>query len=244
MLTDAGILIAGGVSSAQETLRNLLRSSGFRVISVGTAQELLQQVKGNPNIDLILINTTLSDLSANDMYKTLRETTKAPLLFLAEAKQEELLDAVYEAGADDVLFKPYSEKFLLFKIKSLLRRYLIYRGKVRDLQGILIDEERHIVTKNGQPIDMTDLELSILEFMLAQDGKIVSIQQIYEGVWGEKYFPPSANTVMVHILNIRKKLEDNVSHPQLIRTVWGKGYKLSGISYVRDPSHSQNETIS
>ena len=244
MLTDILILIADEHSSRQKKMRDLIQSAGYHVMVVGTGQEVLRQAKDNPNIDLFLISTNLSDLTPKDVCTSLRETSNAPVILLTEAKQDGFLDAVYDFGADDVLFNPYSEEILLFKIKTSLRRYLVYRGKVIDLPGIRIDEERHIVTKNGQPVEMTDLELSILEFMLSQNGKIVSIQQIYEGVWGEKYFPPSSNTVMVHILNIRKKLEDNVSHPKLIRTVWGKGYKLSGIAYARDPSHSQTETIS
>ena len=70
------------------------------------------------------------------------------------------------------------------------------------------------------------MELNILEYMFTQKGKVVSIQDIYENVWGEKFFSQSSNTVMVHILNLRKKLEDDTSHPRIIRTVWGKGYKL------------------
>ena len=80
--------------------------------------------------------------------------------------------------------------------------------------------------KNGKKLDLTDLELNILEYLYNKNGEVASIPEIYEQVWGEKYFPGSNNAVMVHILNLRKKIEENMSHPTIIRTVWGKGYRL------------------
>lgn len=80
--------------------------------------------------------------------------------------------------------------------------------------------------KNGTYIDLTDIEYHILKFLVQNQGKTVSVQSIYENVWHEKYMPTSSNTVMVHILNLRKKLEIVPSAPRLIRTIWGKGYQI------------------
>ena len=229
-------MFADDNSPSLDNLSDVMRSYGYQVILVDSVQKLLRLAKENQNIDLFLINTNLTGFSIMETIVALRETNKAPLILLTENLQEEYIETAYENGADEVFTIPYSEKALLIRIKSLLRRYLIYRGKVSDFQGVCIDEDQHTVTKNGQTVAMTGMEMSILEFMLAQSGKVLSIQQIYEGVWGEKYLPQSSNTVMVHILNIRKKLEDNISHPTLIRTVWGKGYKLAGISHSRAAS--------
>lgn len=213
-----------------------MENDGFELLYCKNGQELDQMVQNNPAADFYILTEDLPDLPVLDASKLVRENTKAPIIILAEKRNDDFLVEAYESGADEVLWLPCSEEMLQIRVKSILRRYLLYRGKLKETQGVIIDEERHVVTKNGMPVEMTDLELSILEYMVEQNGTIVSIQQIYENVWGEKFFPPSANTVMVHILNIRKKLEDNVSHPKLIRTVWGKGYKLSGISFLRDKS--------
>jgi DNA-binding response OmpR family regulator len=112
------------------------------------------------------------------------------------------------------------------KVHSLLRRYLVYRGKVTEAQGISLDLEKRVVMKNGEKVEMTDLEMSIISYLFSRKGEVVSIQDIYENVWGERFFSQSSNTVMVHILNIRKKLEGDAANPKIIRTVWGKGYQL------------------
>lgn len=236
MISGSVILLADADATSRNHLRTLLQSDGYQVVSFNSAQELIHHITEWADVDLFLIASKLPDFTLKDTCTFLREHSSAPILILADSVSDSFLLRIYEYGADDVINATSSEPALLAKVKSLLRRYLVYRGKSKDSQGILLDEEKHIVMKNGQTIKMTDLEMSILEYMLAQNGNIVSIQQIYEGVWGEKYFPPSANTVMVHILNIRKKLEDDVSHPQLVRTVWGKGYKMTGISLLRDTS--------
>jgi DNA-binding response OmpR family regulator len=91
---------------------------------------------------------------------------------------------------------------------------------------ITLDESRSCVIRNGQRIELTDKEFAILRFFFRNRGKTLDVQTVYEGVWGEKYMPSSNNTVMVHILNLRKKLEPDPANPKLIRTVWGKGYQF------------------
>ena len=86
--------------------------------------------------------------------------------------------------------------------------------------------EHRRVLRDGAAVELTETELSILQYLAAQKGKVVSVNDIYENVWHEKYMPASNNTVMVHIVNLRKKLERNPAEPRLIRTVWGKGYQI------------------
>ena len=236
MLPSVVMVLTDSDHSASEYWGALMEKEGFELVCCKNGQELDQLAQKNPAVDLYVLKEGLPDRTVLEATKLLRENTKAPIIILAESTEDDFLTEAYESGADEVLRLPCPDSILQLRMKANLRRYLTYRGKRKDTNGIIIDEERHLVTKNGQPVEMTDLELSILEYMVEQDGSIVSIQQIYENVWGEKFFPPSANTVMVHILNIRKKLEDSVSHPKLIRTVWGKGYKLSGISYLKSKS--------
>ena len=91
---------------------------------------------------------------------------------------------------------------------------------------VSIDERGRAAVKNGVRIPLTEKEYAILRFFMSHQGEIVGNKDIYEGVWKEAYMPSDGNTVMVHILNLRKKLEDDVNHPQLIKTIWGKGYRI------------------
>ena len=186
----------------------------------------LDKIRTNIDTDLAIVEASYPDISGPDLCRSLRTISYLPVLYLFHGLNlNQKLDA-YAAGADDILEVPYQKEVFLTKLESLLRRYLVYRGKIIEFHGIQIDHEKRIITKNGDLLDLTDLELNILEYMFSQKGKVVSIQDIYENVWGEKFFSQSSNTVMVHILNLRKKLEDDTSHPRIIRTVWGKGYKL------------------
>lgn len=222
----AVILIVDDDSDIRSLVRLQLETEGYRVLEAGGGTEALELLKKDRDIDLIILDIMMPDMSGYDVCRELREFSVAPVLFLtAKTQQEDKLEA-YNIGGDSFLGKPFLKEELLTKVNSLLRRYLVYRGKVTESQGVAIDPEKRIVTKNGEPVDMTDLELNILSYLFSRKGEIVPIQDIYENVWGEKYFSQSSNTVMVHILNIRKKLEDDTANPKIIRTVWGKGYQV------------------
>lgn len=222
----AVILIVDDDSSIRSLVRLQLETEGYHVLEAGGGMEALELLKKDRDIDLIILDIMMPDMSGYDVCRELREFSVAPVLFLtAKTQQEDKLEA-YNIGGDSFLGKPFLKEELLTKVNSLLRRYLVYRGKVTETQGIVLDPEKRIVTKNGEAVDMTDLEMNILSYLFSRKGEIVPIQDIYENVWGEKYFSQSSNTVMVHILNIRKKLEDDTANPKIIRTVWGKGYQV------------------
>ena len=151
-----------------------------------------------------------------------------PMLFLTAKSQLADKAEAYASGGDDYLAKPFSQAELLLKVESLTRRYRVYKGKVDADSGIdiTLDESRGIAIRNGQKIELTDKEFAILRYFYQNRGRTLDVQTVYEGVWGEKFMPSSNNTVMVHILNLRKKLESDPANPKLIRTVWGKGYQF------------------
>ena len=153
----------------------------------------------------------------------------APILFLTAKSQETDKMSAYHSGGDDYLTKPFSQAELLLKVKSLLRRYQVYRGK-HELEAFtnagVVSLDGRSVYKDGQTVEVTEKEAEIIRYLLEHRGTPVSVESIYEDVWQEKYLPSSTNTVMVHILNLRKKLELDPANPTLIRTVWGKGYQI------------------
>ena len=116
----------------------------------------------------------------------------------------------------------------MLKVESLTRRYRVYKGEKQTMEGenLQLDEEQGCVLRGDERIDLTDKEFGILKFFFLHRGETVDVQTVYENVWGEKFMPSSNNTVMVHILNLRKKLESDPANPKLIRTVWGKGYRF------------------
>ena len=158
----------------------------------------------------------------------IRKFSTVPMLFLTAKSQLADKAEAYASGGDDYLAKPFSQNELMMKVESLTRRYRVYKGKQDPGTGldIRLDENRSCALRNGERIELTDKEFAILRFFFRNRGKTLDVQTVYEGVWGEKYMPSSNNTVMVHILNLRKKLEQDPANPKLIRIVWGKGYQF------------------
>ena len=224
-----GILVVDDEPDIRRICRILLEAGGYSVCEAATGLEAVQAIRHNPDIDLILMDIMMPDLNGYDACSQIRAYSTAPVLFLTAKTQENDKRRAYDAGGDDYLAKPFSHAELMMKVESLLRRYRVYKNKSsgRMLRpGIVLDEENRRVLLDGAPLELTETEFSILQCLAQNRGRVVPVRTIYETVWHETYMPASNNTVMVHIVNLRKKLEEDPANPRLIRTVWGKGYQI------------------
>lgn len=223
------ILVADDEPDIRNILRILLENNGYSVLEAGSGLAAVETVQRQQDIDLILMDIMMPQLDGVEASRRIRALTPAPILFLTAKTQERDMLEAYQAGGDDYLGKPFSKAELMMKVESLLRRYRVYKGKVTGTvlrQNIVLDAESRRVLKNGEPMDLTETEFAIVQYLAENRGRVVSVESIYENVWHEKYMPTSNNTVMVHIVNLRKKLEEDPANPRLIRTVWGKGYQV------------------
>ena len=171
----------------------------------------------------------MPEMNGVDACAALREISSAPVLFLTAKDQDADKQEAFHSGGDDYLVKPFSNQELFLRVEALVRRYRIYKGKGEAptlISSLEVNRERGTVSKHGKPVDVTKTEFELLMFLIENRGVPVSTRSLYENVWKEKYLPSSANTVMVHVLKLRKKLEDDPSNPKLIRTIWGKGYQI------------------
>ncbi len=223
------ILVVDDEADIRRIIRILLESRGYRVLEAPNGKLAVEAVKKEPDVDLILLDIMMPELSGIEASREIRQLSSAPILFLTARTQEQDKLEAYQSGGDDYLAKPFSHGELLMKVDSLLRRYRVYKGKITGKQlksDVVLDEENRRILRGGEALELTETEYSILQFLADHRGSVVSVAQIYEGVWHEKYMPASNNTVMVHIVNLRKKLEDDPANPRLIRTIWGKGYQI------------------
>ena len=185
--------------------------------------------------DLVILDIMMPGISGIKTCEQIRKVSYVPILFLTAKSSENDKIIGFTAGADDYLVKPFSYAELLARIKALLRRKQVYTcGNMKEngqnvwiKKGDLkINTTGNKVFSGDEEIYLTETEYEILSLMLKYRGKIFSVQNIYESVWQEPFFNNSANTVMVHIRKLRLKIEKNPQKPQIIQTVWGKGYRI------------------
>lgn len=223
------ILLADDDPEIRNVVRILLESEGFTVLDAANGTEAVETADGT--IDLIILDVMMPGCNGYTACAEIRKKSTAPILFLTAKSQDSDKTMGFSAGGDDYLAKPFSYPELTARVKALLRRRYVYdQGQPADgaisLPGLSIDCAFNEVKKNGGEILLTDLEYRILLLLAKNRGKIFTIQNIYESVWQEPYFYTSNNTVMVHIRNLRKKLEDDPQNPRYLKNVWGKGYRI------------------
>lgn len=198
--TPVRILVVDDEPDIRNILHILLSSRGYEVDEAENGLRAVECVRAQPDYDLIILDIMMPGMDGVAACTEIRQHSVAPILFLtAKAQPADMSDA-YGSGGDDYLIKPFSNHELFLRVDSLIRRYRVYHGK------------------GDAPTVIDALEIN--------RGTSVSARKLYEDVWHEKFLPSSANTVMVHILKLRKKLEDDPANPTLIRTVWGKGYQI------------------
>lgn len=214
------------------TIRNLieiyLKNEGYSVHKAENGEEAINKVKEN-QYDLVILDIMMPKVDGIEACLKIREEYNMPIIFLS-AKDSEI-DKIQglTVGADDYISKPFSSMELLARVKAQLRRYtkLNYSNHNRNilrLGDLEIDTELHQVKVKEIVIKLTPKEFSILELLVRNKGIVFSIEKIYETVWNEN-FVVSDTAVLVHITNIRQKIEENPKNPQYIKTVWGVGYK-------------------
>ncbi len=228
MNSNIRILVVDDDPDIRHLIRIVLETNHYRVTEAHSGLEALHMLRGQPNYDLIVLDIMMPEMDGIEACKSMRQFSTVPILFLTAKTQIGDMADAYGSGGDDFLPKPFSPTTFLMKVESLLRRYRTYKGKREQYDDIpfQLDTDRRCVIKDGQVVDLTAKEYEIMLYLYLRRGLVVSVKEIYEDAWGDKYMPASTNTVMVHIMNLRKKLEVDPAAPQYIRTIWGKGYQF------------------
>ena len=228
MADTSHILIVDDDPDIRKVLFFLLKDNYF-VEEAADGAAAVEYIAAHPETDLVVLDVMMPGMSGYEACGKIRALSNAPILFLTAKSAEADMISAYGSGGDDFLSKPFSQGEFLAKVNSLLRRYKEYRGKPAEaltIDGLEIDLETHSVKSSGKDVTLTDTEYAILEYLLKNRGSTVTAAELYESVWKERFLPGSGNTVMVHVLNLRRKIEETPSAPKIIRTVWGKGYQI------------------
>ena len=229
---EKNILIIEDDKDIREGVKILLEGEGYSVKEASNGADGLKKL--TPNTNLVILVIMMPGISGLKTCEEIRKISYVPILFLtAKSKESDKLIG-FMAGADDYLIKPFSYTELFARVRALLRRHQVYDREILQIQKeewieihqIRINSSKNIVFQQGNEIQLTEIEYKILLLLIQYPTKIFSLQNLYESIWEEPFISTSANTIMVHIRNLRTKIEENPQKPKIIQTVWGKGYRL------------------
>ncbi|WP_024620993.1 response regulator transcription factor [Metaclostridioides mangenotii] len=225
------VLVADDSPEIIEIVDILLSSEGYKVLKATNGQEAIDLV--DENVDLIILDVVMPVKNGFTACREIREKTNAPILFLTAKTQESDKVIGFSSGGDDYLLKPFSYSEFTSRVKSLIRRYYVYQGiKVEDeskeiiIRDLSINLDTKEVKLKDENISLTTIEYDMIALMIQNKKKVFSSKNLYESIWNEPYFYTANNTIMVHIRNLRKKIEKDRQDPEYIKTAWGKGYYI------------------
>lgn len=241
VLTGTGgshILLVEDDKEIREGIEIFLRGQGYKVFQAADGTEGLR-ILSSEEIHLAVVDIMMPRMDGVTMVVKLREKYDFPVIFLS-AKSEEV-DKIMglNMGADDYVTKPFTPMELLARVNSQLRRYNRFmallnsrneeaeeaaREKRYTAGGLELNEDTATVLVDGGPVKMTPIELRILALLIRSPGRVFSAEEIYERVWNERAI--NTDTIMVHVRNIREKIEINPKNPKYLKVVWGVGYKI------------------
>lgn len=214
------ILVADDDRSICTLIKLILEKEGFEVSCLFDGESVVNEIAAGGKYDLIILDIVMPEMLGTNAAKKIKDICDTPIIFITARSSDEDKIEAYESGADDYLCKPFSSVELVLRVKAVLKRTKTeYKEEIEFLHS-----EKSVVIQ-GSKIILTDTELRLLEFLYNNKGNVMSIKDIYEAVWEEKYLPNSNNTVMVFMLGLRKKIEEDYANPKHIITIWGKGYK-------------------
>ena len=226
------VLVVEDDKEIREGVEIYLKSQGYEVFQAADGVEGLEVIE-KEDIHLAIVDIMMPRMDGISMVVKLREKYDFPVIFLS-AKSEEV-DKIMglNMGADDYVTKPFTPMELLARVNSQLRRYRRFMERLGDKEensrihtigGLEINEDNVEVTVDGEPVKMTPIEYKIPLLLMKNPGRVFSAEEIYERVWNERAI--NTDTIMVHVRNIREKIEVNPREPKYLKVVWGVGYKI------------------
>ena len=228
------ILIVEDDKDIREGVGIYLKSQGYQVFMAADGVEGLE-ILDREDIHLAIVDIMMPRMDGITMTMKLREKHDFPVIMLSAKSEEEDKVMGLNIGADDYVTKPFTPMELMARVNSQMRRYRRFMEKLQEKEfqnsdtiytigGLEVNESTFEVRVDGTPVKMTPMEFKILLLLIKNPGRVFSADEIYERVWNERAV--NTETVMVHVRNIREKIEINPKEPKYLKVVWGVGYKI------------------
>lgn len=225
------ILVCDDDKEIVEAIEIYLVQEGYKILKAYDGEEAIKKLKSE-EVDLLIIDVMMPRLDGIRATLKIREENSLPIIILSAKSEDADKILGLNIGADDYVTKPFNPLELVARVKSQLRRYTQLGSTVSDdnkmvyaVGGLSINDDLKEVTVDGEVVKLTPIEYNILLLLVKNQGKVFSIDQIYENIWNEEAIGAD-NTVAVHIRHIREKIEINPKEPRYLKVVWGVGYKI------------------
>ncbi|MGJ7922824.1 response regulator transcription factor [Neobacillus sp. LXY-4] len=228
-MNQYNVLVVDDEKEIRDAIEIYLKNEEISVLKASDGIEALE-ILNEHQIHLIILDIMMPRLDGISATYKIREQKNIPIIILSAKSEDTDKILGLQVGADDYVTKPFNPMELVARVKSQLRRYVMfgtYEGikRVIDLRGLTLDTEAKEVAVHGEPIKLTPIEYKIVELLMTNAGRVFSIDEIYERVWKEPCYN-AENTVAVHIRKIREKIEIDAKNPRYLKVVWGIGYKM------------------
>lgn len=230
---NESILIVDDEKEIADLVEVYLKNDGYTVYKFYNGMDALNCIE-TTKLDMAILDVMLPDINGFHLCRKIREKYYFPIIMLTAKVEDTDKIMGLTIGADDYITKPFNPLEVAARVKTQLRRYMRYNNQGQkvlepayeyDIRGLIINKRSHKCTLYGEELTLTPREFSILWYLCEQKGKVVSSEELFEAVWGEKYIDNN-NTVMAHIGRLREKLKEPAKHPKFIKTVWGVGYQI------------------
>ena len=225
------ILVCDDDKEIVDAIDIYLSQEGYHILKAYDGLQAIEIMK-KEEVHLILLDIMMPNLDGIRATRKNRETSSVPIIMLSAKSEDEDKILGLHISADDYITKPFNPLELIARVKSQLRRYTQLGNLATEEKeavyvcgGLVVNDDLKTVTVDGEPVKLTPIEYNILVLLIKNQGKVFSIEQIYENIWNEEAIGAD-NTVAVHIRHIREKIEINPREPRYLKVVWGIGYKI------------------
>lgn len=226
----ASVLVVDDEEDIRELVGIYIKNEGYQVYKAANGKDALDIID-NMSIDIAILDVMMTDMDGITLCMEIRKKSNIPIIMLSAKDQD--MDKVIglSAGADDYLAKPFNPVELIARVKAQLRRYKDFNNQkqnnILEYLDLTMNIDTHRVFLASKEILLTPKEFAILELLWKNKGNVFSTERIYDMLWSEEEAYDINNVIMVHIRNIRSKIEIDLKNPKYIKTVWGVGYKFS-----------------
>ncbi len=226
------ILVCDDQPDIVSALKIYLSPEGYQISEAYNGLQALKIVQ-EQDIHLILLDVMMPEMDGITLTSKIREFSNVPIILLTAKSETQDMVLGLNVGADDYITKPFVPVEVLARVRSQLRRYAQLGSRTEEnsdmltIGGISLNDVTKTVTVEGEPVNLTPTEYSILRLLMNNPGRVYSTKALYEAVWQEVALG-SEGAVAVHIRHLREKIEINPSEPRYLKVVWGQGYKIEG----------------